>query len=161
VSGGGIEFQGTPGGDSQDGTDGADKLFGHGGNDELNGGAGADQVFGMTGNDTLSGGAGDGDYVDGGEGDDTLIWGPGQGYDVLNGQGGTDTLQLNGVNFDHFKAALAEYWLTNAGVTMNYDAHSNSLTFVNGAGQPVSFAAELNFNGQKIWFENIEKVQFA
>lgn len=108
----GLVQQGTEGADQLYGYDEADTLSGAGGNDtlngaggddSLNGGEGNDRLNGQDGNDTLSGGAGD-DRLYGNAGDDSLSGG--EGRDYLYGGSGNDTLQ-GGSGDDDFLAGEA------------------------------------------------------
>lgn len=75
-------------GDSIDGGDGFDLIFGRAGPDQLDGGADADIVVGESWGDTLSGGDGV-DLLVGGGGDDVLS-GDGDDDDLLGGAGDDD-----------------------------------------------------------------------
>ena len=93
-------------GDTINGGDGADTLYGQGGNDTIYGGNGDDTLYGGVGNDILYGGDGEdtlyggtgNDILDGGAGNDTLsgaggddiyIWGVGSGNDTINNSNDT------------------------------------------------------------------------
>ncbi|RHW18361.1 hypothetical protein D1610_07835 [Sphingomonas gilva] len=91
---------GTNGGNTINGGNATDIIYGAGGNDTLNGGVGDDTLYGQAGNDTLNGGAGNddlvgggsGDAINGGAGDDTIRYAIGDGIDTVNGGADTDTL---------------------------------------------------------------------
>jgi Ca2+-binding RTX toxin-like protein len=83
---------------TQNGTDGDDRLFGRFGDDTFSGGLGNDLITGSLGNDSLDGGPGN-DRLDGGPGDDALSGGDGDdnltgslGNDTLDGGNGNDSL---------------------------------------------------------------------
>jgi Ca2+-binding RTX toxin-like protein len=76
------------GGNTLNGTTGADMLFGQNGNDTVNAIAGIDLACGGNGNDTLRGDD-DNDSLWGQNGDDTLTGGA--GADFFSGDSGTDT----------------------------------------------------------------------
>jgi Ca2+-binding RTX toxin-like protein len=73
----------------QQGTIGADSLYGYAGDDVLDGQAGNDTLYGADGNDTLSGGEGN-DYLYGNEGNDVITGDAGN--DHVYGQNGDDVL---------------------------------------------------------------------
>lgn len=87
-----------------EGTDGKDKIWGHGGDDKINGKGGDDKIDGGQGDDEVKGGTGD-DEIKGGNGDDDLdgedgddeIQG-GNGNDNVTGGNGDD--DLSGGNGD-------------------------------------------------------------
>ncbi len=97
----GVQFNGTEDGDVQDGTIGADTLYGYGGNDVLDGRIGDDLVYGGDGDDLLRGGFG-ADILDGGQGADYLAGG--SGNDSLSGGAGDDTLD-GGTGNDYLSGA--------------------------------------------------------
>ena len=80
---------GSPRGDTIDGNDDANKIWGGGGADTLRSHGGDDTIDGGADNDALWGGAGF-DTLTGGEGDDTLIGGA--GADLLSGGPGIDDI---------------------------------------------------------------------
>ncbi len=109
-------FEGTRDADLILGTEGRDRIFGHGGDDDLaafggrdvvfagfgddniSGGAGRDTIYGEEGNDLIAAGA-DADWVYGGDGDDRLFGEAGDdhlqgdaGNDLIDGGLGMDTL---------------------------------------------------------------------
>lgn len=82
-------FQGTAGGDMEQGGGVVDYFFGNGGDDYIRGGAGGDFLYGGEGHDTLNGESGI-DHIYGGDGDDVLNGG--RGNDILTGGDGDDVL---------------------------------------------------------------------
>ena len=81
-----------------EGTDGADRLFGEGGDDTLSGGSEDDTIFGRAGNDAIDGGSED-DRLFGGDGNDTINGGSendriagNAGDDILTGGSGDDRI---------------------------------------------------------------------
>ncbi|HWV59574.1 MAG TPA: peroxidase family protein [Sphingopyxis sp.] len=126
-SGGNNTLNGTAGNDIADGAGGNDTLNGNGGDDILNGAAGNDTVSGGLGNDTLMGAAGN----------DTLTGGAGN--DSIAGNAGNDTVVFSGpignYNIETVGTALV--------VTDNTGA--DGVDTVNNTG---AFRAEvLRFNG--------------
>jgi hypothetical protein len=102
----GSSIGGDAGDNDESGTDQDDTIFGFGGNDKLNGLGGGDSINGGDdndnldggdGNDTLDGGSGD-DSIVGGNGNDLIIWDPADS--AIDGGAGTDTIFLNGSDFD-------------------------------------------------------------
>ncbi|MCW2965427.1 MAG: hypothetical protein JWO17_2679 [Actinomycetia bacterium] len=79
-------------GDTIDGNDGADQLFGQGGNDTVNGGNDDDYVEGNAGNDTLNGNAGRDDIIGGGSASNGVISPTSDGNTLLDG---ADTIHGN------------------------------------------------------------------
>ena len=84
-----VAREGTAAGETIQGGNADDTIFGHGGNDTLKGKSGDDRLYGGAGDDDLRGQKGD-DILYGEDGDDTLI-GHG-GKDILYGGTGNDTL---------------------------------------------------------------------
>jgi hypothetical protein len=79
-----------PAGDTLNGNDGQDELYGNDGSDDLNGGSDDDSLYGDDGNDTLRGGPSD----------DGLF--PGNGDDNSDGEGGNDyTEEHDDGDIDH------------------------------------------------------------
>ena len=76
-------------GNTIDGSDQAENIYGYGGNDIITGDNGDDVIYGGSGDDTIRGGR-DHDTLYGGEGADTLYGG--NGNDIFNGGIGIDTL---------------------------------------------------------------------
>ncbi|RVT97677.1 hypothetical protein EOD42_07630 [Rhodovarius crocodyli] len=131
LAGGGMDYTGTSGSDTQYGTeyddvlrgvDGGDQLYGRlgddlleggigndrldggDGNDTLLGGGGTDNLFGGNGNDILRGGDGN-DYLDGGSGRNDLDGGDGDDYLNLTYQGGIAT---GGTGNDTLEASVTD-----------------------------------------------------
>ncbi|WP_420006801.1 calcium-binding protein [Arenibacterium sp. LLYu02] len=106
-----MNFYGTHGNDTLDGTSDGDALYGYPagtafpdeetGNDSLRGGAGHDRLYGGGGNDTLRGGDGY-DRMYGGAGDDVLQDG-GTGLDDFDGGDGNDLFLISGSGNDEFQ----------------------------------------------------------
>lgn len=93
---------GTSGADKLYGSEGADEIHGKEGKDYLNGGIGNDYLYGETGDDTLEDSAGE-NYMDGGDGNDKItVTAPrnkaygGAGSDTMNAGDGTDDTLLDG-----------------------------------------------------------------
>lgn len=78
-------------GDTINGGDGNDTLYGFYGDDTINGGAGVDQIYGNQGSTTPVGTGSDNDTINGGEGNDILQGD--EGDDVIHGDAGDDTIR--------------------------------------------------------------------
>jgi Ca2+-binding RTX toxin-like protein len=88
-TGGNNTRNGTPQDDVMDGRGGNDRLDGLGGDDDLFGGKGKDVLLGRAGADSIEGGGGK-DKINGGGGSD-MLFGDG-GNDRINGGGGSDEI---------------------------------------------------------------------
>jgi Ca2+-binding RTX toxin-like protein len=136
---------------------GDDLVLGGAGNDYIHGGAGSDEMHGEAGNDILDGGAGDGaaDFAFGGDGNDTFVWAPGDGNDEFHGGNGQDTLRLPGMNLETFQNALQLY---TPGVEILVNS-MGQVSFVNQAGQQVSFSGQITVGGETMKFFDVERIQ--
>lgn len=158
ISGGGNdEVHAGSGNDIVNAGNGNDKVFGEAGNDYINGGNGSDELHGGAGNDTIDGGGGDqaADKAFGGDGDDMFIWAPGDGNDEFHGGQGQDTLRLLGMNLDTLKSALQLY---SPGLEMLVNS-AGQVSFLNQAGQQVSFSGQITIGGETMKFFDIERIQ--
>ncbi len=92
----------------------SDQLYGGSGNDQLSGDNGTDHLFGGSGQDTLWGGNGDDhltggqgdDWLEGGKGDDTYIVRANDGFDHIADTRGSDTLVLDGINWERLQLEM-------------------------------------------------------
>ena len=85
-------------GETINGANKNDLLFGNAGDDTLNGGSGNDLLIGGAGNDILNGGAGD-DNIDGGDGTDLISFADvGGGFLFTLGAGGSGAAIVNGTD---------------------------------------------------------------
>ncbi len=95
-------------GETLDGTDNDDEIFGDGGDDTISGGDGNDLLRGDSGNDAIFGGNGN-DDIQGGSGDDFLSGGAGSddivatsGVDEVSGGSGNDDIRVRGGDWFRF-----------------------------------------------------------
>jgi len=121
--------EGTTGDDADlSGTAARDRIRGGNGIDVLNGGAGDDRLEGGNGADTLAGDAG-ADLLLGGRNDDVYIFRAGDGQDVIdNSGGGSDTLQLEGIDFSQVSSGLMK---SGNDLVLNISGGSDSVTISN------------------------------
>ncbi|WP_298432299.1 calcium-binding protein [uncultured Jannaschia sp.] len=126
----------------QNGSDGADTIYGGEGPDRIEGGAGADLLVGREGSDILFGGTWS-DTLSGGLGDDTLwggdagdLLGGGDGADLLIGGTGADTLQ-GGAGDDVIHGGTWSDWLEgNVGDDILHGEQGND-TLMGGFGDDI------------------------
>ncbi|WP_208821564.1 hypothetical protein [Tolypothrix sp. PCC 7910] len=87
-------YWGTTNGETIDGSDIKDIIYGYQSNDILNGLAGDDTIYGGEGDDTINGGLGK-DNIWGNSGKDTFVLAPGEGTDTINDfEKGSDKIKL-------------------------------------------------------------------
>ena len=135
----GMNFSGTSGSDYITLVQGMKGVVtGGAGNDYLSGANLNDSLDGALGDDVLIGGKGN-DYLAGGVGHDSYVFEKGHGQDVVYDVGGTDTIEMQGINYANLQFSRVDNGLQMTGYN-GTDSITFKDFFLSSAHRPDNFS---------------------